>query len=56
MLTLALTWISAGIDLVAKNPETASNIPMSLMFMPFIGRAIVPSESMPTGLRWFAEN
>jgi ABC-2 type transport system permease protein len=55
LLTLALTWISAGIGLVAKNVETASNIPMPLTFLPFIGSAIVPPESMPTGLRWFAE-
>ncbi|MGP3923288.1 ABC transporter permease [Streptomyces sp. 8N616] len=55
LLTLALTWLAAAIGLVAKNPETASNIPMPLMFLPFIGSAIVPPESMPTGLRWFAE-
>ncbi|MFJ3104486.1 ABC transporter permease [Streptomyces sp. NPDC086835] len=55
LLTLALTWISAGIGLVAKNVETASNIPMPLTFLPFVGSAIVPTESMPTGLRWFAE-
>ncbi|WP_435241586.1 ABC transporter permease [Streptomyces cucumeris] len=55
LLTLALTWLSAGIGLVAKTPETASNIPMPLQFLPFIGSAIVPPESMPTGLRWFAE-
>ncbi|WP_326770495.1 ABC transporter permease (plasmid) [Streptomyces sp. NBC_01591] len=55
MLTLALTWLSAGIGLVAKNVETASNIPMPLTFLPFVGSAIVPTDSMPTGLRWFAE-
>ncbi|GGT08221.1 transport permease protein [Streptomyces kurssanovii] len=55
LLTLALTWISAGIGLVAKNVETASNIPMPLTFLPFVGSAIVPTESMPAGLRWFAE-
>ncbi|MGW7285942.1 ABC transporter permease [Streptomyces sp. NPDC054847] len=55
LLTLALTWISAGIGLIAKNVETASNIPMPLTFLPFVGSAIVPTESMPTGLRWFAE-
>ncbi|OUD04091.1 ABC transporter permease [Streptomyces swartbergensis] len=55
LLTLALTWLSAGIGLVAKNVETASNIPMPLTFLPFIGSAIVPPESMPAGLRWFAE-
>ncbi|MFE7785839.1 ABC transporter permease [Streptomyces nigrescens] len=55
LLTLALTWLAAAIGLVAKNPETASNIPLPFQFLPFLGSAIVPPESMPTGLRWFAE-
>ncbi len=55
LLTLALTWLSAGIGLVAKTPESASNTPMPLTFLPFLGSAIVPTDSMPTGLRWFAE-
>ncbi|MGW7581956.1 ABC transporter permease [Kitasatospora sp. NPDC054768] len=54
-LTIALTWISAGIGLVAKTVESASNMPMPLQFLPFIGSAIVPTDSMPTALRWFAE-
>ncbi|MFB7616407.1 ABC transporter permease [Kitasatospora sp. NPDC056181] len=54
-VVLALTWLAAGIGLVAKTPESASNIPMPLQFMPFIGSAIVPPDSMPTALRWFAE-
>ncbi|MET7904899.1 ABC transporter permease [Streptomyces sp. NPDC005355] len=55
LLTLALTWLSAAIGLVAKTPESASNIPLPLQFLPFMGSAIVPTDSMPTGLRWFAE-
>ncbi|MFG3260070.1 ABC transporter permease [Streptomyces sp. NPDC048172] len=55
LLVLALTWLSAGIGLVTKNVETASNIPLPFTFLPFLGSAIVPPESMPTGLRWFAE-
>ncbi|WP_432141237.1 ABC transporter permease [Streptomyces sp. bgisy084] len=55
LLTLALTWLSAAIGLVAKNVETASNIPLPMQFLPFLGSAIVPPESMPAGLRWFAE-
>lgn len=54
-LTLALTWLSAGMGLVAKTPESASNMPLPLTFLPFLGSAIVPTDSMPTGLRWFAE-
>ncbi|MCS0635536.1 ABC transporter permease [Streptomyces sp. LP05-1] len=55
LLTLALTWLSAGIGLVSRTPESASNTPMPLTFLPFLGSAIVPTDSMPTGLRWFAE-
>ncbi|MFF8839323.1 ABC transporter permease [Streptomyces sp. NPDC015130] len=55
LLTLALTWLSAGMGLVAKTPESASNAPLPLTFLPFLGSAVVPTDSMPTGLRWFAE-
>ncbi|MGW1377833.1 ABC transporter permease [Streptomyces sp. NPDC002446] len=55
LLILALTWLAAAMGLIAKNVETASNMPMPLTFLPFLGSAIVPPESMPTGLRWFAE-
>ncbi|MFB4194109.1 ABC transporter permease [Streptomyces carpaticus] len=56
MLISGMTWISAAIGLIAKTPETASNIPMPLQFLPLIGSAIVPTASMPDGFRWFAEN
>jgi ABC-2 type transport system permease protein len=55
-VTLALTWLSAAFGLVTKNVETASNAPLPLVFLPFLGSAIVPTDSMPAGLRWFAEN
>ncbi|GAU65782.1 putative ABC transporter permease protein [Streptomyces sp. NBRC 110611] len=55
LLILALTWLAAAMGLIAKNVETASNLPMPLTFLPFLGSAIVPPESMPAGLRWFAE-
>ncbi|MET9437265.1 ABC transporter permease [Streptomyces sp. NPDC006551] len=55
LLILALTWLAAGMGLVAKTPESASNTPLPLTFLPFLGSAIVPTDSMPTGLRWFAE-
>ncbi|MCB5908286.1 ABC transporter permease [Streptomyces pinistramenti] len=55
LLILALTWLAAAMGLIAKNVETAGNLPMPLTFLPFLGSAIVPPESMPAGLRWFAE-
>ncbi|QFG24466.1 ABC transporter permease [Actinomadura sp. WMMB 499] len=52
---LALTWISVGLGLAAKTVENASNSPMILMLLPFFGSAFVPTDTMPTALRWFAE-
>jgi ABC-2 type transport system permease protein len=56
LLTLALTWVSAGIGLVARNPESASNIPTPFTLLPLIGSGFVPTGSMPPVVRWFAEN
>jgi ABC-2 type transport system permease protein len=54
--TLALTWLSVALGMVTKSVETASNLPMPLMLLPFLGSGFVPTDSMPAGMRWFAEN
>lgn len=57
MLTLAafaVTWPAVGCGLVAKSIESASNLPMPLMLLPFFGSGFVPTASLPVGLRWFA--
>jgi ABC-2 type transport system permease protein len=55
MITLALTWLCVAFGLVSKTVEAASNLPTPLVFLPFLGSGFVPTESMPVGLRWFAE-
>jgi ABC-2 type transport system permease protein len=56
MITFALTWLSVALGMVSKSVETASNLPMFLMLLPFLGSGFVPTDSMPAGVRWFAEN
>lgn len=56
LTALALTWISVALGLVSKSVETASNLPMPLMLLPFFGSGFVPTASMPDPLRWFADN
>jgi ABC-2 type transport system permease protein len=56
LLAIALIWLSVAFGLVAKSVETASNLPMFLLLLPFFGSGFVPVESMPAGVRWFAEN
>lgn len=54
MFTFALTWLSVALGLVSESVETASNLPMPLILLPFFGSGFVPAASMPTGLRQFA--
>ena len=56
LLVFSLTWVAAAFGLEAKTVEGASNAPMPLQFLPFLGSAIVPTDSMPAGMRWFAEH
>jgi ABC-2 type transport system permease protein len=56
LLAIALIWLSVALGLVAKSVETASNLPMFLVLLPFLGSGFVPVDSMPAGVRWFAEN
>ncbi|OLF15155.1 ABC transporter permease [Actinophytocola xanthii] len=55
LLVFALTWLSAGFGLVARNAESASNMPTPLTFLPLLGSGFVPTDSMPAGVRHFAE-
>lgn len=54
-VSLALTWLSVLLGIGAKSVETASNTPMLLVLLPFLGSGFVPTESLPQGLAWFAE-
>ncbi|HEX3591760.1 MAG TPA: ABC transporter permease [Pseudonocardiaceae bacterium] len=55
MIAFMLTWLCVALGLVSKSVETASNLPMFLTLLPFFGSGFVPTDSMPAGLRWFAE-
>lgn len=56
LFTLALTWIAAIAGLSAKSVDGAGAFSYPLIFLPFISSAFVPTESMPSAVRAFAEN
>ena len=56
LTALAVTWLSVALGMSTRSVETASNLPMFLMLLPFLGSGFVPTQTMPAGLRWFAEN
>jgi ABC-2 type transport system permease protein len=53
--SLALTWLGVAFGLAAKTLDAASNAPFPLILLPFVGSGIVPTDTMPTALRYFAE-
>jgi ABC-2 type transport system permease protein len=55
VVAFALVWLAVALGQVSKSVETASNLPMPLVLLPFLGSGFVPTDSMPAGLRWFAE-
>ena len=56
LFTLALTWIAAIAGLSAKSVDGAGAFSYPIILLPFISSAFVPTESMPTAVRAFAEN
>lgn len=54
LAAFAVTWLAVALGTNARSVETASNSPMFLFLLPFLGSAFVPTRSMPVGIRWFA--
>ena len=55
LFVIAITWLSVALGMKSPTPEAASNAPMPLILLPFLGSGFVPTDSMPTAIRWFAE-
>jgi ABC-2 type transport system permease protein len=54
LFAFALIWLATALGLAAKSVETASNTPMFLTLLPFLGSGFVVLATMPTGLEQFA--
>ncbi|AHH22235.1 putative ABC transporter, permease [Nocardia nova SH22a] len=55
LVIFGLSWLGVAFGLAAKSPESASNMPMPIVFLPFLGSGLVPTGTMPNGVRQFAE-
>ncbi|MBW0272268.1 ABC transporter permease [Nocardia sp. MH4] len=55
LVTFAFTWLAIALGLLSPNPESASNAPFPIVMMPFLGSGLVATDTMPVGLRQFAE-
>jgi ABC-2 type transport system permease protein len=54
LFAFALVWLATALGLAAKSVETASNTPMFLTLLVFLGSGFVPAGTMPAGLEQFA--
>jgi ABC-2 type transport system permease protein len=54
LFAFALTWLATALGLAAKSVETASNTPMFLTLLPFLGSGFVLLATLPAGLEQFA--
>lgn len=56
LFTLTITWVAIIAGLSAKSVDGATGFSYPLILLPFISSAFVPTDSMPTAVRVFAEN
>ncbi|MET9971030.1 ABC transporter permease [Streptomyces sp. NPDC006356] len=55
LLSLALTWLAIAFGAQAKSPGGANTAMLPLQLLPLVSSAFVPTDSMPTPVRLFAE-
>lgn len=55
LFVLALSWVAAAVGLLASTPEAANGFTIFAMFLPYVSSAFVPTETLPSWLRGFAE-
>ncbi|MGA7418284.1 MAG: ABC transporter permease [Acidimicrobiales bacterium] len=54
LFVLALSWLAAGVGILARTAEAATSFTFVLMFVPYVSTAFVPAHTMPAVLSAFA--
>ena len=49
LYVLALSWLAAGLGVIAKSVESASTLSFFMLFLPYLSSAFVRPETMPSG-------
>jgi ABC-2 type transport system permease protein len=55
LMIVGISWMAIGLGLGATKPEGANVATQPLQFGPFVSSAFVDPDTMPSGIRWFAE-
>ena len=54
LFVFGLIWLATALGVAAKTVETASNTPIFIVLLVFLGSGFAPASTMPDGLRQFA--
>jgi len=56
LYVLALSWLAAGLGVLAKSVESASVLSFFMLFVPYLSSAFVPTRTLPPFLRPISEH
>ncbi|WP_329002373.1 ABC transporter permease [Kribbella sp. NBC_00709] len=56
LYVVALSWLAAGLGVIAKSVESASALSFFMLFLPYLSSAFVPPQTMPSWLRPVSEH
>ncbi|MFG1628423.1 ABC transporter permease [Kribbella sp. NPDC049227] len=56
LYVLALSWLAAGLGVIARSVESASTLSFFMLFLPYLSSAFVQPETMPSWLRPISEH
>jgi len=55
LIIVAMSFIAVLCGLISKTPEGSSGLMFPLFILPFMSSGFAPTDTMPGGVRWFAE-
>ena len=55
LIIIAMSFIAVLCGLISKTPEGSSGLMFPLFVLPFFSSGFAPTETMPGGIKWFAE-
>ncbi|HZG91834.1 MAG TPA: ABC transporter permease [Pseudonocardia sp.] len=56
LYVLGMSWLAAGVGVIARNVESAGVFSFFMLFLPYLSSAFVPTGTMPGFLRVISEN
>jgi len=56
LYVMAIAWIATVVGLLVRAPEAAEGFAFVILFLPYIGSGFIPTDTMPSWLRAFADH